>query len=401
MAIQLRFAAASDVGLVRKNNQDSGYASPNLFAVADGMGGAAAGDLASAVTIAHLAEIDGTYQPEELLPRLRMALNNAHTELVLRTAKNPELAGMGTTCVAVLRSGNKLAMAHIGDSRAYLLRGGKLTQITHDHTLVQYLVDTGQITAEEAKTHPKRNVIMRALGDDPEEREIAIDESVREAIPGDRWLLCSDGLYGPVSMELIHATLAGIADLEDCAETLLGHALTGGAPDNITVVVVDVIEVPDTAANADSHDTGEAPIPETNTTKVENIGFTQPQIVGAAETRKISILHAAEIQAIQAALIPTPGDGGSGQIGGSALVNLPDDPALIALPTPDSVALPQHETENSALLTPERDFANSQASTPIPRKRHRGAKIAAFSRFYFWFLVVCSLPTHGRRRNIM
>lgn len=121
---------------------------------------------------------------------------DAHADLIVRSAQKTSLAGLGTTCIAILRSSNKLGMVHIGDSRAYLLRSGTLTQITHDHTLVQYLVDKGEITPEEAEHHPKRNVIMRNIGDTPEPLEI--DKSIREAIVGDRWLLCSDGLFGVV-----------------------------------------------------------------------------------------------------------------------------------------------------------------------------------------------------------
>ncbi|XCB29109.1 protein phosphatase 2C domain-containing protein [Arcanobacterium hippocoleae] len=367
MEIQLKFSAASDVGLVRKSNQDSGYASQTLFAVADGMGGAAAGDLASAVTVAHIAAADGNFKPDELLPRLRNALNAAHAELVVRSTENPQLAGMGTTCVALLRSGNKLAMTHIGDSRAYLLRGGRLTQITHDHTLVQYLVDSGQITAEEAKTHPKRNVIMRALGDDPAETEIAIDESIREAVPGDRWLLCSDGLYGPVSMQLIHATLSNISNLDDCAQALIGHALAGGAPDNVTVVLADVISVPD----------GATPPAE----------FTQPRTVGAAAVRKIKIREHLAPSNPDFPESGAPGDGNSGQLGGSALVNEPDDPALRvgidfaqeAAGTPlDSASKNLFTGQNSHELIPiYTDINENNAALPVPKKRRRFGKILA------------------------
>lgn len=240
MSIQLRYAAFSDVGLVRKSNQDGGYASPHLLVLADGMGGAAGGDIASSVTVAHLAEIDDVHQADELLPTLRRALTDAHEELIERAGEKEELAGLGTTCIAILRTSNKLAMVHIGDSRAYLLRGGKLTQVTKDHTLVQYLVDTGQITPEEAENHPKRNVIMRAIGDSPGPLEL--DESIREAVPGDRWLLCSDGLFGVVSKSTIEATLVEYENLDEAGERLIELALAAGAPDNVTVVLAEVVD---------------------------------------------------------------------------------------------------------------------------------------------------------------
>lgn len=243
MTTQLRYAAFSDVGLIRKNNQDGGYASPHMLVLADGMGGAAGGDIASSVTVAHLAANDDVHPAEDLLPLLRRSLNEAHDELIERVEEKPSLAGLGTTCIAIMRSNNKLAMVHIGDSRAYLLRDGALTQVTKDHTLVQYLVDVGKITAEEAEHHPQRNVIMRAVGDSPGELEL--DESVREAIPGDRWLLCSDGLFGVVSHDTIEHTLLTYKDVDECGEHLIDLALAGGAPDNVTVVIADVVATSD------------------------------------------------------------------------------------------------------------------------------------------------------------
>ena len=260
MSVHLKFAALSDVGLVRRNNQDGGYASPNLLAVADGMGGAAAGDVASSVTIGYLAQIDNDlYSADDLLPTLRKAINAAHDDLVQRSEEDPDLAGLGTTCIAILHSGGKLAMVHIGDSRAYLLRDGTLRQVTKDHTLVQYLVDQGQLTPEEAEHHPKRNVIMRALGDLP--GSVELDESVREAVPGDRWLLSSDGLFGYVAHEAIEHTLRTYRDLNECGEHLVQLALAAGAPDNVTVILADVV---------DDHEATDEPVNQ------------QPIIVGSA-----------------------------------------------------------------------------------------------------------------------
>ncbi len=240
MTISLRYTAMSDVGLVRRSNQDAGYASNNLLVLADGMGGAAGGDIASSVVVAHLAAIDDVHQAEDLLPLLTTTLEDAHAELIERSEEKKELAGLGTTCTAILRASNKLGMVHIGDSRAYLLRKGKLTQVTRDHTLVQYLLDQGDITKEEAENHPKRNVIMRNIGDTPE--SLDIDGSVREAVPGDRWLLTSDGLFGVVSDESIEKTLNEYDNLDECAQKLVDLALSAGAPDNVTVVLADVVE---------------------------------------------------------------------------------------------------------------------------------------------------------------
>ncbi|WP_345042775.1 PP2C family serine/threonine-protein phosphatase [Georgenia daeguensis] len=239
MSVQLRFAARSDVGLVRATNQDSGYAGPHLLVLADGMGGPAGGDIASSVAVAHLAELDDAHSADDLLDLLRSAVGAAHAELMERSEADPDLAGLGTTCIAVLRAGNKLAMVHIGDSRAYLLRDGELTQVTTDHTFVQYLVSTGRLTPEQAERHPQRNVILRALGDN--DGEVQLDESLREALPGDRWLLASDGLFGVVSHETIAETLTHVEDPGECAEELITLALRAGGPDNVTCVVADVV----------------------------------------------------------------------------------------------------------------------------------------------------------------
>jgi serine/threonine protein phosphatase PrpC len=150
MAIALRYAARSDVGLVRANNQDSGYAGPHLLVIADGMGGHAGGDIASSLAIGELAPLDGESHGTDALGHLSEAVYAAHRELLGRVAEEPNLSGMGTTVTALLRSGARFALAHIGDSRAYLLRDGELVQITRDHTFVQRLVDDGRLTPEEA-----------------------------------------------------------------------------------------------------------------------------------------------------------------------------------------------------------------------------------------------------------
>ncbi|GGC01403.1 PP2C family protein-serine/threonine phosphatase [Cellulomonas carbonis] len=261
MSIALRYAARSDVGLVRAKNDDSGYAGPHLLVVADGMGGHAGGDVASSVAVAHLAPLDDeAHGPDDALAELTRALTEAHEELLARAEAEPELAGLGTTVTALLRSGNKLAMAHIGDSRAYLLRDGVLSQVTTDHSFVQHLVTTGKITQEEADHHPQRSVLLRVLGDF--DMDISPDMSVREARPGDRWLLCSDGLSGVVSADTLAATLAEVRDVDACADQLVQLSLRGGAPDNVTVVVSDVVEVdqlPDGAApSTTSHVVGAA-----------------------------------------------------------------------------------------------------------------------------------------------
>nr|WP_216645855.1 PP2C family serine/threonine-protein phosphatase [Isoptericola halotolerans] len=237
----MRYAARSDVGLVRQNNQDSAYAGPNLLVVADGMGGHAGGDIASSLAIAALAPLDRSeHGPQEALADLERTVEQARQDLVHASEVDPDLAGMGTTVTALLRSGNTLAMAHLGDSRAYLLRDGVLNQVTVDHTFVQHLVDTGRISPDEAETHPQRNVVMRVLGDF--DVDLTPDMSVREAHPGDRWLLCSDGLSGFVPVEQLAEVLTECESPEEAADLLLTLAMTAGSTDNITVVVADVVD---------------------------------------------------------------------------------------------------------------------------------------------------------------
>jgi PPM family protein phosphatase len=243
MAIALRYAARSDVGLGRyKNNQDSGYAGPHLLVVADGMGGHAGGDVASSMIVGEVAALDGeAHGGDDALDHLQSAILDANADVVRRARADPDPARMGTTVTALLRSGSRLALAHIGDSRAYLLHEGELEQVTADHTFVQMLVDQGRITRDQAERHPQRSVIMRVLGDVGAEPQL--DTSVREAVVGDRWLLCSDGLSGVISDETLADTLRDVEDPGACADTLLELALRAGAPDNVTLIVADVVDV--------------------------------------------------------------------------------------------------------------------------------------------------------------
>jgi protein phosphatase len=239
MTFALRYAVRSDVGLLREGNEDSAYAGPRLLAVADGMGGHAAGEVASAVAISALAGLDGDLPAGELEKALSAAVAHANQILHDMVAADPSIGGMGTTLTAMLLSGSKLALCHIGDSRAYLLSGGEFQQITHDHTLVQSLVDDGRISPDEAATHPQRSLLLRAL-DGTSDAEP--DLSIRDATAGDRYLLCSDGLSGVVSEETLHRTLAAFADPEEAVRQLVDLAIKGGGPDNITCIVADVVE---------------------------------------------------------------------------------------------------------------------------------------------------------------
>ena len=243
MSIALRYAARSDIGLVRSNNQDSGYVGPHLAVVADGMGGHAGGDVASSIAVGRLAQLDTDTPASDLVATLERAILDANRLILRRAHEEPSLAGLGTTVTALLRTENKVALAHIGDSRAYLLRDGTTTQVTKDHTFVQRLVDEGRLTQEEAERHPQRSAIMRVLGDVDAEPEL--DLSLRTVHPGDRWMLCSDGLSGLVSLETIDDVLQEIEDTDECADTLVQLALKGGGSDNITCVIVDVVELED------------------------------------------------------------------------------------------------------------------------------------------------------------
>ncbi len=240
MALALRYAARSDLGLIRDGNEDSGYAGPRLLVVADGMGGHAAGEVASTIAVRIMANLDEDSPGGDLLDELTAAVKDANAHLRDMVAGDPDLNGMGTTLTALLRAGSRFGLVHVGDSRAYLLRDGELQQITRDHTFVQGLVDEGRITAEEADHHPQRSLITRALdGRD----EVELDLSVREAREGDRYLLCSDGLSGVVSERTMQETLAETKEPDEAVSRLVELALRGGGPDNITAIVADVVNI--------------------------------------------------------------------------------------------------------------------------------------------------------------
>ncbi|QCB49490.1 serine/threonine-protein phosphatase [Rhodococcus sp. PAMC28707] len=238
MTLVLRYAARSDRGLVRSNNEDSVYAGARLLALADGMGGHAAGEVASQLMIAALAHLDDDEPGDDLLGKLEAATREGNASIADQVEDEPELDGMGTTLTAILFAGKKIGLVHIGDSRAYMLRDTKLSQITRDDTFVQSLVDEGRITPEQAHTHPQRSLIMRALTGN----EIEPTLTVREVRAGDRYLLCSDGLSDVVSDETIENTM-NEGDCAESADRLIELALRSGGPDNVTVVVADVIDL--------------------------------------------------------------------------------------------------------------------------------------------------------------
>lgn len=280
MALTLRFVARTDMGLRRSSNQDSGYAGPHLIAVADGMGGAAAGDLASATAMNIVRTLDREVTDDDPQALLLQAVRDANRRLGEIAAADPSVEGMGTTLEAMLWTGEQFVTAHIGDSRSYLLRDGELTQLSHDHSFVQSLVDEGRITPEEARVHPHRSLIQRVMIGRPDNDP---DIATVDGRAGDRYLLCSDGLTDMVTDADIAPAL-GEPNLEKAAERLIELALAGGGFDNVTVVIAELVE--DGAADPDSSDPATSDL---GTTRVDGLSaVVAPQLVGSAaqDTRK-------------------------------------------------------------------------------------------------------------------
>ncbi|WP_442806267.1 PP2C family protein-serine/threonine phosphatase [Streptomyces sp. NBC_01317] len=313
MSLSLRFAAGSHKGMIREGNEDSGYAGPRLLAIADGMGGQAAGEVASSEVISTLVQLDDDVPGSDILTSLGTAVQRANDQLRLMVEEDPQLEGMGTTLTALLWTGQRLGLVHVGDSRAYLLRDGLLTQITQDHTWVQRLVDEGRITEEEATTHPQRSLLMRALGSGD---HVEPDLSIREVRAGDRYLICSDGLSGVVSHQTMEEALAGYQGPQETIQTLIELALRGGGPDNITCIVADVLDV-------DANDTLAAQLNDT------------PVVVGAVAENQLPPSAAENAAAMQTPAgraaglgraVPQQPAGGFGPPGSG------DDPAYGGMP---------------------------------------------------------------------
>jgi PPM family protein phosphatase len=251
--LTIRYAVKTDVGLRRTGNEDAAYAGPRLLAVADGLGGHAGGEVASATVIDALRPLDTEVPAGDVLTALEDAVRRASSALGDIVEADPALRGLGTTLTALLWSGSQLGLVHIGDSRAYLVRDGEVFQITHDHTMVQLLVDEGRITTEEVATHPQRSLLLRALGDFTSEPDLQL----REARPGDRYLLCSDGLHGVADAHAIGRVLLTVADPDQAATDLVALAIANGGPDNITFIIADVLAAGEAdAAGPDPAGTG-------------------------------------------------------------------------------------------------------------------------------------------------
>lgn len=282
--MELAWSAHSEIGLVRKDNQDSGYASAHLLLVADGMGGAARGDLASAVAVDAVSSVDQSARGEDMLTELRALANAANDALADLVRDDPELDGTGTTLCGAMFDGEQFGIVHIGDSRGYLLRGDQLIRLTTDHSWVQSLIDDGKITPAEALRHPHRNLLLKVLNGHPNNTP---DLALHDAQPGDRVLFCSDGLCGLVDDERIGALLS-IPHRTEALQQLISAAHEAGGVDNITIVMGDVVvdapaqepvvlgaaasvEIPSTAAVAS----------ESTTTTLPRAAATEPTTANA------------------------------------------------------------------------------------------------------------------------
>ena len=245
ISLSFHFACRSDVGLVRQANEDSAVANSLLLAVADGLGGHAAGEIASTLAVQRIAELPhASHTADDVVAHLRELPANICADIANHVALDPESYGMGTTLTCVSLARNAFVIGHIGDSRAYLVRDGAMERLTIDHTYVQQLLDAGDITEEQISTHPQRSVILRALGAN---KGADMDVSIREAKPGDRILVCSDGLSGEVPGAQIESVLTTHADPASAVAELIDCALRAGAPDNTTCIVADVVDAEETS----------------------------------------------------------------------------------------------------------------------------------------------------------
>lgn len=239
MSLRLRTAVVTDPGLIRSNNEDSAYASATMIVVADGMGGLPAGELASEIVVRVLRELDEQAAEGEAVRLLRTAVTTANVEVKEVADAAAERYGMGTTVTAMMLREDQFALVHVGDSRAYQFRDGELAQLTVDDTYVQMLVEAGELDESEVRYHPQRSLVTQAVQGGPIDPHCM----VIEARPGDRILICSDGLSDVITDETIGTVLGGPDSTpQSCADQLVKLTLAAGAPDNVTVLIADVEE---------------------------------------------------------------------------------------------------------------------------------------------------------------
>jgi protein phosphatase len=285
--VRLVTGAATDTGLVRESNEDAFVVDPPLYAVADGMGGHSAGEVAASVALETLERGVGKWGPAKLSD----AVAEANRVVFERQVKDPALMGMGTTLTAVVAIGERLRVAHVGDSRAYLWRDGNLRLLTDDHTWVNEMVRAGEITEAEARTHPNRSMLTRALGLDP---DVAVDETSEVLRAGDRILLCSDGLTALLPDEEIEHLLETTGDPQTAAERLVNAANAAGGVDNTTVIVLDVVGSGDdnrgNAAREVRTSEGPAQTNDAKRTRARPFNWRSPPIVIAGVTLLLLVI---------------------------------------------------------------------------------------------------------------
>ena len=248
-AVHVRSGSLTDVGRVRERNEDAMFAGQHVFAVADGLGGHRAGEVASDLALGSVRALDEV-DPKAAAKGIADAVRKGNRAVHDRAENDDSLRGMGTTMTAVVIAGDTAFIAHVGDSRCYLIRGGQITQLSRDHTLVARMVSEGRLTPEQAEAHPQRSVLTRALGAD---KEVDVDESRITLIDGDRLLLCSDGLTGMLANDEIKDYVSSGADLDEICHRLVDAANERGGQDNITVVLIDVTGEPGTGMRARAH----------------------------------------------------------------------------------------------------------------------------------------------------
>jgi serine/threonine protein phosphatase PrpC len=301
----MRYAARSDVGRIRAKNDDSAYVGRHLAVVADGMGGHAGGDVASAATVLDMLHLDHGHYDGDAGTVLADEIQTANSLLSELVHINPKLAGMGTTVTALLLAEGKLHFAHIGDSRAYRLRNGEFEQISVDHTFVQRLIDEGRLRPEEAETHPHKNVLMRVLGDVDASPEL--DLATLEVEPGERWLLCSDGL-NYVAGHVVERTVRETKDMRECVDKLVDLTLEAGAPDNVTVVMIEITEqTPDDVRTA-AVEIVPPKADAADTTRAAALAMAQATAVKASDTEEAEAKPVEATPGVDAPAGPHPAD---------------------------------------------------------------------------------------------
>ena len=371
----MRYAARSDVGRIRAKNDDSAYVGRHLAVVADGMGGHAGGDVASAATVLDMLHLDHGHYSGDAGTVLADEIQTANSLLSELVHINPKLAGMGTTVTALLLAEGKLHFAHIGDSRAYRLRNGEFKQISVDHTFVQRLIDEGRLRPEEAETHPHKNVLMRVLGDVDASPEL--DLATLDVEPGERWLLCSDGL-NYVAGHVVERTVRETKDLRECVETLVDLTLEAGAPDNVTVVMLEIAE--------ETHDDVRTAAVEIVQPPAGTTGTTGAAALAAAPAPATNTPEETQAPAGPGAgktpeAPPKSGEGSEAKPAGDTDTTASTEPE----PTDPAIATPENPTP--AALTP--------AAAKTPQSLHPNRVNRPPPRIRIW-ASTCRLPSCAR-----